>query len=210
MNNATGNLLKCHPLFDHNNAFDTEFMRDKEGGKSLIFSGKSQKEVAHMAMKKCEIKCIKPIIKDMFINDEMYYSFMSRAAELGLYKEIKPTFAQRVHFKPYEKYVPVEINNNYDKNAYKVELNKLVEKDNEKFSKKNNTVNSGEPVFHKSKQKIIDKEEEQKYNVVDDSIAVKAQNQQQEQSENNLNDDAACENIVDNNEIYNFDESPAL
>ena len=39
---------------------------------------------------------------------------------------------------------------------------------------------------------------------------IRVQNNQQEQTENNLNDDTACENIIDNNEIDNFDESPAL
>lgn len=140
MNNNTGNLLKCHPLFDHNNAFDKDFMKDLSGGESLIFQGKTQKEVAHMTIKKCKIKCIKPVTKSMFINNEMYECFMQRAAELDLYREVKPNFLQRIGVKPFEKYEPMKVeakSNNIEK-----EINVLLQKDNSTNIKENNNKNA--------------------------------------------------------------------
>lgn len=36
VNNDTGKIVSCHPLFDHNNAFDEEQMADPTGGASLV------------------------------------------------------------------------------------------------------------------------------------------------------------------------------
>lgn len=35
----TMEILGCHPLFDHNNAFDRALMQDISGGESLFYSG---------------------------------------------------------------------------------------------------------------------------------------------------------------------------
>lgn len=107
VDNDTGDLISCHPLFDHNNAFDKEQMRDPAGGESLIFHGKSKRETALYAVQKCNLKCTIPLTKAHFLNSEMYCSFMERAVELNLYKENKRTFGQMLGFKKYEKYEPL-------------------------------------------------------------------------------------------------------
>lgn len=108
MNNDTGHLLCCHPLFDHNNAFDKTQMRELDGGGSLIFEGKSKRDCAFMAMKKCHFVNTKPVTRDMFLSDEMYRSFMERAESLGLYRQQKRTFKDLFR-KSYEEYVPSNI-----------------------------------------------------------------------------------------------------
>ena len=110
MNNQTGKLIRMHPLFDHNNAFDTEFMKNPDGGICQLIPGKTQKQAALYAIKHCDFRCIKPVTKDMFINEIMYESFMSRACELGLYKKEKVNLFQKYVTKK-EKYVPVKIEN---------------------------------------------------------------------------------------------------
>ena len=96
-------------MFDHNNAFNEEHMEAVDGGKSLIFQGKSKRDVALYAIKKVKIECLKPVTRDLFINNDMYESFMQRACELGLYKEVKPTFMQKIGVKPFEKYIPISL-----------------------------------------------------------------------------------------------------
>lgn len=107
VDNDTGELVSCHPLFDHNNAFDKEQMADPTGGESLIFHGKSKQEAALYAMQKCHFKCTAAVTRKLFLNNEMYISFMKRAVELKLYKENKPTILQKLGLKNWEKYVPV-------------------------------------------------------------------------------------------------------
>ena len=87
MNNATGNLVSIHPLYDHNNAFNERDMNDIDGGKSLIFPNKTKREMALHCISECNIKCIKSIKRDMFVKRSHYDSFMQRAAELGLYEK---------------------------------------------------------------------------------------------------------------------------
>lgn len=107
MNNHTGELLQPHPLYDHNNAFDEEEMKDPEGGHSLLFQGKTKKEAALYAMKKCHIRCIAPLTRADFLTEEQYESFMKRACELGLYQEQKRAIFGRL--RKQEKYVPIKI-----------------------------------------------------------------------------------------------------
>lgn len=110
MDNENGNLNCIHPVFDHNNAFDKEYMDDLEGGKSQLMNGFTQKEAAMIAMERCHFRCIKPVNKDDFSSEEQYESFMQRACELGLYKPIKLNIFDRIGKK--DKYSPVEIDNN--------------------------------------------------------------------------------------------------
>ena len=108
MNNKTGSLICLHPLFDHNNCFDIDFMKDETGGRCQLIPDKNQKEAALYAIKHCDFRCTKAITKDMFLNDEMYESFMDRACILGLYKKQKLSiFDKLFHLK--EQYIPVEI-----------------------------------------------------------------------------------------------------
>ena len=108
MNNKTGELLTLHPLFDHNNCFDPEFMADPTGGICQLLPGKNQKEAALYAVKHCDFRCIKPVTKNMFFDNEMYESFIHRAVELGLYQKQKLSlFDKIINLK--EAYVPVEL-----------------------------------------------------------------------------------------------------
>ena len=104
--NDTGDLLGCHPLFDHNNAFDETLM--KQDGQNMIFLTGMEK-TAIEALHKCDFACTKPVTKDMFLNEEMYLSFMHKAVKLGLYQEQKKTFRQRLGLEKYEQFVPIEI-----------------------------------------------------------------------------------------------------
>lgn len=87
MDNSTGKLVSLHPLVDHNKAFYEQDIKDMHGGKSLIFSEKTKREVALHCISECNIRCIQPVTKDMFVKKSHYDSFMHRAAELGLYKK---------------------------------------------------------------------------------------------------------------------------
>lgn len=107
MDNSNGNLVSLHPLYDHNNAFDEKDINDAYGGKSLIFSGKTKREAALHCISECNIKCIKPITRDMFVKQSHYDSFMQRASELELYKKQKRTLWN--FFARKELYVPVKL-----------------------------------------------------------------------------------------------------
>lgn len=109
MNNRTGKLICAHPLFDHNNAFDRNFMEDENGGICQLFPGKSQREAALYAIKRCDFRCVKPVAKEMFFDEEMYKSFIKRAVELGLYREQKISLADRMFSKGKEQFIPVEL-----------------------------------------------------------------------------------------------------
>lgn len=111
MNNKTGVLEMLHPLFDHNNAFDAETIKNPNGAPSQTMLGKTQREAAHIAIRKCEIRCIAPVKRSMFISNEHYESFMNRACELGLYKRKELSFAEKLGLKKCEKYVPVSLKN---------------------------------------------------------------------------------------------------
>ena len=108
MNNMTGELICLHPLFDHNNCFDEDFIKDENGGNCQLLPGKTQKEAALYAIKHCDFRCIKPVTKDMFIDETMYKSFMKRAEELGLYRSQKLSLFDKVTGIK-EPYIPVEI-----------------------------------------------------------------------------------------------------
>lgn len=87
--NKTGELISCHPLFDHNNSFDEEFMTDIEGGPSLVFSGKTKKEAALYAIKRCDFEQIKPLSPDMFIDERCQESFVERMNVLNIQPEFE-------------------------------------------------------------------------------------------------------------------------
>lgn len=80
----TMEIISCHPLFDHNNAFDRHLMKDSTGGQSLFDSSKSMKELAHTAMGMVDFHFTKAITEKDFIVKSHYNSFMSRARELGI------------------------------------------------------------------------------------------------------------------------------
>lgn len=96
MNNKTGEIITLHPLFDHNNCFDKDFMEDETGGFCQLMPGKNQQEAALYAIKKCSFHCIKAVTRDIFLNDQMYFTFMKRAEQLGLYKKRKLTLLDKL------------------------------------------------------------------------------------------------------------------
>lgn len=109
VDNKTGRIMGMHPLFDHNNAFDEETMNSPDGGENQMMEGKSKQAAAKYAIKHCDFRCVKPVTRSMFIDIKHYKSFMSRAVELGLYKEHKKTFFEKIGLKYCEDYEPVEI-----------------------------------------------------------------------------------------------------
>jgi hypothetical protein len=109
VNNDTRKIVSCHPLFDHNNAFDEEQMADPTGGASLIFHEKNKQEAALYALQRCVFECIAPVKREIFLSDKMYQSFMRRAVELKLYKKNRPTLVQKIGLRAFEEYEPVEI-----------------------------------------------------------------------------------------------------
>ena len=83
-NQENGELQGLHPLFDHNCAFDKEEMKSHDGGMSLVANGKSKREAALFAMKRCDFKIDKDLSKKDFLTEEHYNSFKRNAKELGI------------------------------------------------------------------------------------------------------------------------------
>lgn len=88
-------ILGCHPLYDHNNAFDIELMKN-EDAKYLFDSRMTMREAAHLAMKNTDFYFTDDIIRDDFLTERQYESFMKRANELKI-----PTYS--LDKKPYNK-----------------------------------------------------------------------------------------------------------
>ena len=131
MNNETGKIACMHPLFDHNNAFDNAFMDDPTGGICQLTENKNQKEAALYAIKNCDFRCVKPVTKNMFLNEKMYKTFMNRACELGLYKRQKISIFDKIFSSSKQEYIPVEIKEN-NVNLYWKKAKELLKKQDTK------------------------------------------------------------------------------
>lgn len=81
-NCTTMQLLGLHPLYDHNNAFDSGVMKDESYGSH--FYDKSLFEVAQMAIKRCDFRFTDKIKKKDFYYPDHYESFKQKAKNLGL------------------------------------------------------------------------------------------------------------------------------
>lgn len=81
----TMEILGCHPLFDHNNAFDIDFMRNMDA--PYQFGNITMKQAALKAMKEVDFHFTAPITREDFITDRQYNSFRKRAEVLGLEME---------------------------------------------------------------------------------------------------------------------------
>lgn len=81
-NPHTMKLERCHPLFDHNNAFDTEYMKDRDA--FYVFNGKGLRESAKEAMQRVDFHFEQPILRSDFITERQYNEFMWRANDLGV------------------------------------------------------------------------------------------------------------------------------
>jgi hypothetical protein len=109
MSNDTGRIADIHPLFDHNNAFAEEFMDDPDGGICQLLPGKTQREAASCAIKRCDFRITKEITEDLFPDEKSYRCFMERGCELGLFQSQKPSLLQKLGLRPYQEYIAVEI-----------------------------------------------------------------------------------------------------
>lgn len=78
----TMHIMKCHPLFDHNNAFSIEYMRDDDA--PYQFEGMTIRQAGKIGHEKHPIEFVKSINKDDFITTRQYDSFMYRACDLGI------------------------------------------------------------------------------------------------------------------------------
>ena len=108
VDNETGKLVKCHPLFDHNNAFSSDLLENLDGVHSMVFTNHSQREAALYAMKHCNFRCKKFLKQETFIDSKCYESFMKKAEVLGLYEYVKPNLTQKLRISEYNPYKPVE------------------------------------------------------------------------------------------------------
>lgn len=82
----TMEIIGCHPLFDHNNAFDLEYMKDENA--SYQFGNMTTKEAAMYAMKKVDFHFTSEITRSDFITDRQYEVFMKRANQLGIVTKV--------------------------------------------------------------------------------------------------------------------------
>lgn len=80
----TMRIIRCHPLYDHNNAFDRTLMQDSEGGMSKFFEGKTRRQVALKAIDEVDFHFTESITRDDFIVESHYNSFKRKAKALGL------------------------------------------------------------------------------------------------------------------------------
>ncbi len=81
-NNKTMKLVSLHPLFDHNSAFYSDWIANKNI--EYRCTGRSMHDDAKVAMTKVDFHFTSPIVKDDFDWTEHYESFIDRAKELGI------------------------------------------------------------------------------------------------------------------------------
>jgi hypothetical protein len=84
MENETGDLTKLHPLYDHNNAFDSEWLHQTDGGPSLMYQDRSKLEVARNCFRKCDLQLQGKIRRAEFVRDEHMQVFCERMARIGM------------------------------------------------------------------------------------------------------------------------------
>lgn len=78
----TMEIKGCHPLYDHNNAFDIEWMQTPDA--DYQFGNMTIRQAAHEAIKHVAISVKEPITRNDFITDRQWNCFSSRARELGI------------------------------------------------------------------------------------------------------------------------------
>ena len=82
-NSETMKLIGCHPLFDHNNSFDKDYMMNPDMP-YLFDSRYTMRQAAMLAMQKVDFHFTAEIVRKDFITDRQYMCFMNRARELGI------------------------------------------------------------------------------------------------------------------------------
>ena len=79
----TMEILGCHPLYDHNNAFDTGFMQNKDLP-YLYDQRMTMRQAAKEAMQHVDFHFTREITRADFLTTRQYESFTERAKELGI------------------------------------------------------------------------------------------------------------------------------
>ena len=80
--NSSMEILSCHPLYDHNNAFDLEWMQNPDI--DYQFGSMTIRQAAHKAISKVDFHFTENIVREDFLTDRQYKSFITRARELSL------------------------------------------------------------------------------------------------------------------------------
>jgi len=81
---VTGEILGLHDLYDHNNCFDIDALRDEEWS-SLIEDGKTMKEAAIFHIKRSGLVLQRKPRQNMFPSKLANETFVSRCKQLGLW-----------------------------------------------------------------------------------------------------------------------------
>ena len=90
----TMTIEKCHPLFDHNNAFDNELMKTPDV--PYLFNQKmTMRQAAKYAMEHTDFYFTEPIRQSDFLKRSQYLSFMERAEELDIPTKAKDKSSKR-------------------------------------------------------------------------------------------------------------------
>lgn len=77
-------ILGCHPLYDHNNAFDTALMDDDDA--TYVYDNRrTMQESAREAMRHVDFHFYREFTREDFITDRQYESFMRRARQLNIH-----------------------------------------------------------------------------------------------------------------------------
>lgn len=84
----TNEILGMHPLFDHNNSFDRDFMMNDDSDYQ-VYSNKTIKEAAVHAMKHTDFHFTDKITREDFITDRQFESFTRRANQLKISTKCK-------------------------------------------------------------------------------------------------------------------------
>lgn len=98
-NNNTGELICCHPLYDHNNAFDEELLWEDKN--SLVWPDLSMKEAALKSLKICDFHFTKQIKNAYFVTEEHKESFIKKACDIGIAKIRNNALETTTPIRPY-------------------------------------------------------------------------------------------------------------
>lgn len=82
-NCETMEILGCHPLYDHNNAFDTALMANPDVP-YLVIPSMTLRKAAAVASARTDFCFTEPIKREDFITERQYKYFVKAAKELGL------------------------------------------------------------------------------------------------------------------------------
>lgn len=80
---ATTQILGLHPLFDHNNAFDTALINDPDAA-YIVMSNVTMRQAARHAVQKINVRYNRPFKREDFMTQRQYDSFMNRLKELNI------------------------------------------------------------------------------------------------------------------------------